>query len=72
MVKKIFTKKEEIVMLEEGNNYFNEGKDNFKELLKVKIQNIAKTKNKVESHICYGKQDMVLQLRLYWIQMGNQ
>lgn len=54
MLKSIFTKKEEIVMIDEGNNYLNEEKDNFKELLKVKVQNIAKTKNKVESHICYG------------------
>ena len=52
MLKSIFTKKEEIVMIDEGNNYLNEEKDNFKELLKVKVQNIAK--NKVESHICYG------------------
>lgn len=54
MLKNIFTKKEEIVMLDEGKDYLSEEKDKFKESLKVKIQNVTKTGKKVESHICYG------------------
>lgn len=53
-IKSIFTKKEEIVMLEEGKENLNDQRDKFKETLKVKIEKISKSRKKVESHICYG------------------
>ena len=54
MLKNVFTKKEEIVMLDEVKEYSNEEKDKFKAALKVKIPSITKKMRKVETHICYG------------------
>ena len=53
-LKNIFIKKEEISMLEEGKDYSNNEKKDFRESLKVKIEKISKNRKKVESHICYG------------------
>lgn len=54
ILKNIFTKKEEIVMLDEGKENLNEERNKFKETLKVKIPSITKNMKKVETHICYG------------------
>ena len=54
ILKNIFTKKEEIVMLEEGRDTFYNEKNKFKETLKVKIENITKKGKVVETPICYG------------------
>ena len=51
-LKNIFTKKEEIVMLNEGKENLN--KECFKESLKVKFEKVLKNTKKVETHICYG------------------
>lgn len=53
-LKNIFIKREEPLMIEEGNEHINNNeRNNFKESLKVKIEKIYKNK-RVESHICYG------------------
>ena len=54
ILKNIFTKKEEIVMLDEGKDNLNEERNKFKETLKVKIENITKSGKVVETPICYG------------------
>lgn len=54
ILKNIFTKKEEIVMLDEGKDNLNEKRNKFKETLKVKIENITKRGKVVETPICYG------------------
>ena len=51
-IKNIFAKKEEMVMLNEGED--NLKKECFKEVLKVKFENVLKNTKKVETHICYG------------------
>ena len=51
-IKNIFAKKEEMVMLNEGED--NLKKECFKEVLKVKFENVLKSTKKVETHICYG------------------
>ena len=51
-IKNIFAKKEEMVMLNEGEDNFK--KECFKEVLKVKFENVLKNTKKVETHICYG------------------
>ena len=51
-LKNIFTKKEEIVMLNEGIENLN--KENFKESLKVTFEKALKNRKSVETHICYG------------------
>ena len=51
MIKNIFIKKEEVMMLEKGNEYIDNKRDKFMESLKVKVFN---KKKKVETHICYG------------------
>jgi len=52
--KNIFTKKEKIVMLNEGENNLTEKRKTFKEGLKIKIPSITENRRKVETHICYG------------------
>lgn len=50
--KNIFTKKEEIAMLNEGADNFN--KESFKESLKVTFDKVLKNRKSVETHICHG------------------
>ncbi len=50
-LKNIFIKKDEVVMLNEGEVDSNQGEENFKESLKVTIERVRK---KVETPICYG------------------
>ena len=51
-IKNIFLKKDEIVMLNEGEDNLN--KESFKEALKVNFERVLKNRKKVETHICYG------------------
>lgn len=51
VIKNIFSKKEEIAMLQEGKEYIDNQRDKFMENLRVKVLN---KKKKVESHVCYG------------------
>lgn len=53
-LKRIFSKKEEIVMLNEGKDYSNQEREKFKESLKIKFEKVLKNRKKVETHICYG------------------
>ena len=53
-LKNIFTKKEEIVMLNEGKDYLHKEKESFKESLKVTFEKVLKNRKKVETPICNG------------------
>jgi len=53
-LKNLFLKKEEIVMLNEGQDYSEPKRENFKDLLNVKIEKVLENRKKVETHICYG------------------
>lgn len=53
-LKNIFTKKQEIAMLDEGKVNSEEQRESFKESLKVTIEKVYQKRKKVQSHICYG------------------
>lgn len=53
-LKNIFSKKEEIMMLEEGKDNSSKEREMFKESLKVKFEKVFQSRKKVETHICYG------------------
>jgi len=52
-IKSLFTKKEEIAMLDIGKETSDEKQNKFKEEIKVKIEKVFQ-KKKVETQICYG------------------
>ena len=52
--KKVFIKKQEIVMLDVGKCNSEQQRESLKESLKVTFEKVCQKRKKVQSHICYG------------------
>lgn len=53
-LKKVFIKKQQIIMLDVGKCDSDEQRECFKESLKVTFEKVCQKRKKVQSHICYG------------------
>lgn len=53
-IRNIFSKKEEVLMLQEGNQELNNQGEKFRDSIKVYVEKINKKVKQVETHICYG------------------
>ena len=53
-IKSLFTKKNDIVMLDVGQESYDEKKNNFRQSLKVMVKSISKKRKKVQTHLSFG------------------